>query len=1031
MDALPPALLGRSHPTAVLRARLAAAVAGRGGLVLVTGEPGIGKTSLLTHVADEARAGGALVLTGWCSNVDRAPGYWPWVQVLRGLRRGVGAGEWAGLAAAGGPRLAALLGEAPAADAAAEPFALSDAVTSVLVEAAQRRPVAVILDDLQWADPASLRLLRFAMRESWLQPLLLVGAYRDVEVAEQHAPGALFAPLTEKATSVTLTGLGRDEVGRLIARTAGREPAADLVDTVLGRTGGNPFLVEQVARLWASVGSATAMAAPISDAVRARLDLLAAPVAELLTAAAVLGRRFHHRVLAAAAGQPVDAVDALLEDAVAARLVLVEGDGRFGFTHDLVREALYDGLPADRRQRAHAAAVRALDRPGAADRSRAAELAHHAHLAGAALDRDRRVALLLAAGREAGTWLAAEEAVGHYRRALALLTGHDPRRHAIVSLDLARELHRLGERDAARRIFREVAAAARRAPDPDVLARAALVLHGLGDDDALTAALLAEAHGRPAGGPAPDSVDDLAESLTRRVATAARRGDDDEALAFSLWARLDALRGPGAAGERLALIDELAAVGHRRGDRELEYFAASLRWVAHLERGDPAYLDHFRAFVALADREALARYANAAYIDRCVVSAHTGRFAEAEAHLGRALALTEARENLDVQYVDEHLRWTLWLLQGRFDALDGLHRSLAGTGHPHPDLLAAITAVERGDPRPGLRYLAEPAALPRAVQPLRLRLLAHTAAAAGDADLCRAATEALTPVRGQWLVSLYGADISGPVDLWLGLVHAAAGRWPVAAEALAAARESADRLQAAPWSVLARAHLARLLADRGDPAAAGAAAEARAAAAALGMAHVVALLAAPAAAPAGAEFRRSGSTWTLAFAGRTVRIGDAKGLRDLHALLGQPGVDVPAVRLLSPEGGDTVVAARGLGGDPVLDETAKAQYKRRLGDLDEQIERALGRGDDGRAARLDAERQALLRQLRDAVGLGGRSRRLGDEAERARKAVTARIHDVLRKLDERHPELAAHLRAAVTTGATCRYLPESEVRWTR
>ena len=124
-----------------------------------------------------------------------------------------------------------------------------------------------------------------------------------------------------------------------------------------------------------------------------------------------------------------------------------------------------------------------------------------------------------------------------------------------------------------------------------------------------------------------------------------------------------------------------------------------------------------------------------------------------------------------------------------------------------------------------------------------------------------------------------------------------------------------------------------------------------------------------------------------------------------------------------------VRAARGLGGDPVLDDEAKARYKRRLTDLDDEIDRAALRDDSGRADRLVRERDALLAELRAAAGLAGRTRRLGDEAERARKAVTARIRDTLRKLDDRHPDLAGHLRATVSTGATCIYSPAEPTTW--
>ncbi|MGK5533196.1 ATPase, partial [Streptomyces sp. URMC 129] len=176
----------------------------------------------------------------------------------------------------------------------------------------------------------------------------------------------------------------------------------------------------------------------------------------------------------------------------------------------------------------------------------------------------------------------------------------------------------------------------------------------------------------------------------------------------------------------------------------------------------------------------------------------------------------------------------------------------------------------------------------------------------------------------------------------------------------------------------------------------------------------------PRAGRADGEFRFDGTVWTLGYAGRTVHMPDAKGLRDLHLLLGNAGADIPAVRLLSPEG------VQRLGGDPVLDDEAKSRYRKHLEMLDAEIDRAAETGDDERAAELDRERAALLDELRAAAGLGGRGRRLGDEAERARKTVTARIRDTLRRLDRRHPELAAHLRATVTTGAMCAYRPGPE-----
>jgi hypothetical protein len=1057
-------LIGRDHPAGVLRAEIARAADSHGGLVLVTGEAGIGKTTLVTDAVEEARRQGALVLSGSCWDSDSAPGYWPWVQVIRGLRRSVTPEEWSAAEQAAGGSLAVLLGESPNADAV-EGFQLYDAVTAALVSVSHGRPVVVVLDDLHWADTASIRLLEFAAQHTWFERLLLVGTYRDVELeAAEHPLQPLMLPLLAKATTVTLTGLGPDEVKTLMTRTAGAEPDDDLVAEVHRRTGGNPFFVEQTARLWHAGGSVSAVAPGVRDALRRRLSLLPAPVVELLSTAAVLGREFHRQVLAAVAAAPVPQVDRLLDQAAAARLVLAHGAGRFSFAHDLVRETLYGSLDEAEVPRRHAAVVRALDRsPALAERIFPADLARHAYLADGELEPARAVDHLLAAARDAGTRMSGEEAIGHLRRAYERAGQAAPRRRAMVALQLGQELQHAGDRDDATRLFAEAVALSRELDDPELLARVALTRYRHGDPDKVTVDLLREAHGRlvtdgdaSAAGTSesdrPEAADLLAKELAVRVAALARRGGDDEALMFSLWAHHDAIWGLGTAPERVALTDELMAVSRRTADRGSEYFAASFRWVALLEQGDPRYLDQYRAFVALAEREGRPRSSFASSLDGSIITTLLGRFTEAEALLDHAIATFGERPHVHFTYMAHQLRWAVWLLQGRFTELAELHRALRDEGHPCPQLLESVTAAQQGDVEVALRQLAaipaldEPSA--RTFAPLWLRFQAQAAAASGDPEECERARSAITPYRGQWAVSMYGCDVSGPFDLWLGLLDAAQERWDDAVDRLTAAYRSADRLQARPWSVEARSRLAEALLARGadvDAAAGGALLdEVEREAGEIGMRHIIERVrrarraagtgsapepAVPAAPAAGPEFRFDGEVWSLVFAGRTVHLPDAKGLRDLHHLLSRPGTDVPAVQLLAPEGGEVVVAARRLGGDAVLDEEAKAQYKRRLDRLDEEIDRAAELGDDRRAAEYDRERAALLDELRAAAGLAGRARRLGDEAERARKTVTARIRDTLRKIDQRHPELAAHLRTAVSTGATCSYRPDGGITW--
>ncbi|WP_433273517.1 ATP-binding protein [Actinosynnema sp. CS-041913] len=988
-------LIGRDHPRGVLRAEIDRAAQSHGGLVLVAGEPGIGKTTLVTGAAEKARRQGALVLGGSCWDSDSAPGYWPWVQVVRALRRAALPEEWASV---DGERLAVLLGEAPA-NQAPESFPLYDAVTSALVAVSQHRPVVVVLEDLHWADTASLKLLEFAAQHTWFERVLLVGTYRDAEVeADGHPLRPLMTPLVSRATSVTLTGLSAAEVGELMASTAGREPDADLVAAVHQRTGGNPFFVEQTARLWQSGNPVTAIAPGVRDALQRRLSLLPKPVGELLTAAAVLGREFHRRLLAATAALPVPHVDRLLDQAAQARLVQALGAGRFSFAHDLVRETLYGSLEdVDVR---HAAVVEALSGDG---RAMPADLARHAYLAGGRLPEDRVVDLLVAAARDANSRMAVEEAAGHYRRALERSTV--PRRRVRLELELAHELFHCGDPEASAVRFAAAVDLARDLDDSESLARVALTRFRFTDPDEVGLALLRDAHARLIGPPPDEPADVLARRLSVRVAELARDGQDDDALADGLWAAHDTTWGLGTAAQRLALTDELAELARRTSDHSSESFASSLRWVALVELGDPRYLDQLQAFVAQSDRWAMPRFAFASAIDQAIIATFRGRFTEAEALMARADSLGAA-EHSGFHMMHVHLWWALWLLQGRFDEVDKLDLD----DYPYPGLLHGLTALSRGDTDTARLHLAthNPSddRFQRTFEPLWQRFRAHFAYATGDRVLAAEVRAELAPHRGQWLVSIHGCDISGPVDLWLGLVDLTLGRCDEAVEELTAAHRSAELMRARPWAVEARRYLAEALRAKGSPSAT-LSAEVTRDAAALGMRHLADHR------PAN-EFRRDGDVWSLSYNGSTARMPDSKGLRDLHVLLSSPGIPVPAASLLDP---DATPSAR-LGGDPVLDEEAKAAYRRRLAELDDLIDRA---PDDDRAAALDRERAALLDELRSAAGLAGRTRRLGDEAERARKTVTARIRDTLRKLDERHPGLASHLREHVSTGATCVY----------
>jgi hypothetical protein len=173
-------------------------------------------------------------------------------------------------------------------------------------------------------------------------------------------------------------------------------------------------------------------------------------------------------------------------------------------------------------------------------------------------------------------------------------------------------------------------------------------------------------------------------------------------------------------------------------------------------------------------------------------------------------------------------------------------------------------------------------------------------------------------------------------------------------------------------------------------------------------------------------FRRDGEVWTLRYGGRQVRLRDSKGLRDLHALLTQPGTAVAALDLAGGAPG-RVPAATDAG--EVIDAQARSAYRQRLRELEEEAAEADAAADIGHSARITAERDALVEALTQAYGLGGRVRRSGSDAERARTAVTARLKDAIRRIGEAHPDLGRHLARSVRTGTFCVYEPDQPTVW--
>jgi len=437
--------VGRQREMAELTAALDDALSGHGRLVMLVGEPGIGKTRTTQELASYAENRGAQVLWGRCYEEEGAPPYWPWVQTIRSyvqqsdpdrLRSEMGpvASDIAEIVPEIRDKLPGL--ESPlASDPEQARFRFFDSVTTFFKNVSRTQPVMIILDDLHWADRSSLLLLEFLAGSISGSRLLLVGLYRDVEVSRQHPLSQTLGNLIreELFQRVHLGGLDREEVGRFVEVISGEAPPPGLVESVHTRTEGNPLFVGEVVRLLEreGLGGEGTWSARIPEGLRdvigRRLNQLSAQCNQVLITASVIGREFEFRqLMLLIEGAEEDRLLDLLEEALAARIIdeIPRSVGRYQFTHALIQETLVEELSTTRRVRLHARIGDALEELyGDQAEDHAAELAHHFDEAEAVTGAEKLVHYSKLAGERSLASYAFDEALSHFQRALAAKEG--------------------------------------------------------------------------------------------------------------------------------------------------------------------------------------------------------------------------------------------------------------------------------------------------------------------------------------------------------------------------------------------------------------------------------------------------------------------------------------------------------------------------------------------------------------------------------------------------------------------------------
>ncbi len=562
-----PAFVGREPERARLEERLRAALGGEGQVVLVAGEPGVGKTRLADEAATRARALGVVVAAGRATEDEGSPPYWPFLQVFRALGREPPAEM--------SPRLADAT--VPGGGSPQRRFRFFEAAADALVAEAEPGGLFVVLDDVQWADSASVRLLVHLSTAMARSRLMVLVTYRDTETAGQEQLRAAVAALARETvvTRMRLTGLTEAEVATYLSGVTGWEVPVSVASAVCRRTQGNPFFVGELGRLLTSSLDGQ-LPDGVRDAVRDRLARLSPSCRGVVSAGAVLGSEVDPVALASATGLAFDDVLTALDEAAAAGIVIGH-DGR-RFAHDLIREAARLELPTPERLALHRRMADYLVGRGDAD-LRVAEVAFHRLESLPAGDPAQAVAWAERAAEHARAQYAWEEAAALYRRALDAATAHDlagPARRCGLLLAMAdAQVRSFGVADA-RDTLLEAARIARQIGDAESIAGAALTMEGVSDHlwDAVGRRLCDEALG---GLPDGDSAM-RARVLALRVSMAsweegdeeprsaqalamAERVDDRRAIREALRARQMAMSGPDTGRERLALGDRMVALG--------------------------------------------------------------------------------------------------------------------------------------------------------------------------------------------------------------------------------------------------------------------------------------------------------------------------------------------------------------------------------------------------------------------------------------------------------------------------------------
>jgi len=633
--------IGREPELDLLLAAWRRAVDGEGGLVLLGGEPGIGKTRLSAELARRVHAQGMPVLFGRCDDELGVP-YQPFVEALAFVIDHFDERALAALERPAGelvrlvPRLADRLPDLAtpvSTDPETSQYRLFEAVTAALVTGSDIEPILFVIDDLHWAAKPTLLMLRHVVAAAARARVLIVATYRDTDLQRGNPLGEMLADFrrVDRVQRIALSGLAEPEVVELLTRIAQHEldeSGVELARMIHEETEGNPLFTGEVLRhlrdtgaifeqdgRWVTRGDVAEIGIPdgVRDVIGRRLDRLSPVANDVLQTAAVVGRDFDLAVIERLVDHDRDAIVEALDDAVDARLVFEAGIARYTFAHALVRSALYDELRPTRRAHMHERVADAISDVYANDLdAHLGELAYHYAQSVGTGDANRAIEYSCRAGEHALEQFAPEEAISWFQQALDLVEVGGG-----TAAALARVLLGLGtaEKYAGQPTFRETLLLAARTAeaqgDDGLLVAAALANnrgywsnYGAVDDERV--AVLRSAIERAETQPPTDRARLLANLATEMIfedPLAVRRALTDDALAIArasgdpatlahvLISRCVSLWHPSTLEERLRHGEELAGLVAALGDPHLAFFTNWYRYSALVEAGRLAEAD--------------------------------------------------------------------------------------------------------------------------------------------------------------------------------------------------------------------------------------------------------------------------------------------------------------------------------------------------------------------------------------------------------------------------------------------------------